>query len=114
MSDEKRQWEIHDGGKLGQWDGSGPTICEKNSDNTCQPLFELCGPADLEKCRENLALGAAAPEMLAMLKELEFSGEFATCPICGAESCFMPDGKGLHDDFCRLSALIAKAEGNVR
>jgi hypothetical protein len=111
MSDEKRQWEIHDGGKLGQWDGSGPTICEKNSDNTCQPLFELCGPADLEKCRENLALGAAAPEMLAMLKELEWLGDadgfIDICPLCGADCEVV---RGHHPD-CRLSALIAKAEG---
>jgi hypothetical protein len=57
-------------------------------------------------------------EMLAMLKELEWSGQqvkdyscgviWNTCPSCHAMRGYD------HDDTCELSALIAKAEGNVR
>jgi hypothetical protein len=56
---------------------------------------------------------AAAPEMLAMLKELEWQGDMECqsdiCPMCGAD---WAEGRS-HVENCRLAALIAKAEGNA-
>jgi hypothetical protein len=53
---------------------------------------------------------AAAPEMLAMLRELEWAasadGGWSCCPVC-----FGLKGRETHDADCRLAALLAKAEG---
>ncbi len=65
-----------------------------------------------DRAGANVALIAAAPEMLLMLKRLEWSGTFAVedwveddhCPLCKYE-------KRKHMDDCKLAALIAKAEG---
>jgi hypothetical protein len=54
----------------------------------------------------------SAPEMLAMLEELEWSGEgeltnggrITFCPIC--ERCF-----GVHTEDCKLGNLMAKVRG---
>jgi len=51
-------------------------------------------------------LVAAAPEMLAMLEKLEWSGGYGlACPEC---CCCQGEG---HDPRCRLDALIKKARG---
>jgi hypothetical protein len=58
---------------------------------------------------------SAAPEMLAMLKDLEWAGGKAKDYQCGAiwntcPSCQAMSGYG-HHESCRLAALLAKAEG---
>ena len=62
--------------------------------------------------RLDAALIASAPEMLALLRELEWAGNesVGTCPVCGCQS---RDGHG-NDQFvptmmreaCRLGALL--------
>ena len=56
----------------------------------------------------------AAPEMLAMLKELEWAGtlgdwefEGDCCPVCSAPV------ETRHDSDCKLAALIKKTEGET-
>jgi hypothetical protein len=75
--------------------------------STCD--FERLNPYDF-------ALIAAAPDMLGMLKRLEWEGAWAdspimpdpyrACPICHAKWAI-----GKHDADCELATLIAKAEG---
>jgi hypothetical protein len=60
-------WEIHDGGRFGQYGDLGPSICAPTGPGTCQPLFELAGPADPAICEANARLIAAAPSMYAFL-----------------------------------------------
>lgn len=65
----------------------------------------------------------AAPELLAMLKEIEWSGAdededgaVFCCPICGIPQPCDPEEvivNGGHEDGCRLRALIVKAEGGA-
>jgi hypothetical protein len=57
------------------------------------------------------AVAAMNTEMLAMLKELEWSYEDAPrtcCPVCYSER------RHGHDESCRLAALLAKAEGRSK
>jgi hypothetical protein len=66
---------------------------------------------ELSDVERDLRLHDAAPEMLAMLKELEWSSwswehdeqTDDICPVCRAEP-------RQHRPSCRLAALIAKAE----
>lgn len=49
----KGPWEIHDGGRFGNWGDFGPSICASTEPGLCQPLYEFVGPADLNTCRAN-------------------------------------------------------------
>lgn len=49
----KGPWEIHDGGRFGNWGDLGPSICASTGLGLCQPLYEFVGPADLDTCRAN-------------------------------------------------------------
>lgn len=60
----------------------------------------------------NARLMAAAPDMLSVLKAVEWNGPYvgyaaAVCPSCDA---YRSDNKG-HRKDCELAAAIAKAEG---
>lgn len=61
-------WEIHDGGRFGEFGDLGPSVCAVTGDNLCQPLVEFVGPADAEECEANAHLIAAAPDMLRALE----------------------------------------------
>ncbi len=63
-----KTWAVHDGGKFGLYGDDGPTVCEENGDGTCQPLFQLIGPAGVDGCKRVAFLAAAAPELLAALE----------------------------------------------
>ena len=63
-------WAMHDGGRFGQYGDQGPSICAAGPDGACQPLFELAGPGDIRQCEANSRLCAAAPALLAEVKEL--------------------------------------------
>lgn len=65
-----KTWAVHDGGKFGLYGDDGPTVCEENGDGTCQPLFQLIGPAGVDGCKRVAFLAAAAPELLRELKHL--------------------------------------------
>jgi hypothetical protein len=69
-----------------------------------------------ERARANVSLIAAAPEMLAMLKRLEWEGAWADSPIMpdpyrACPTCHAKWAIGKHDADCELAALMAKAEG---
>lgn len=95
------KWEVHDGGRIGKFGDLGPTICEVHDDDTCQPLFQSCGPADPEKQQAALDLASAAPELLEQLTSL--------LAMCERQKDFNDDGDG--KAFERARAAIAKAEG---
>lgn len=67
-------WEVHDGGRVGRYGIDGPTVCRMNPDGTCQPLFQIVGPADPAECRRVLDLAAAAPDLLAALRLVKSQG----------------------------------------
>ncbi len=96
---------------------SGPWTLHETciSDAKGYPLLEaVCGRAgspeisvDPDEARAILA----APEMYALLKEIEWAGNKVDsnlvdhCPCCG---CVRPDG---HATFCRLAAVLKAVEG---
>lgn len=58
---------------------------------------------------------ASAPELLAMLRELEWAGTdpdgvIGACPTCGRSKPMLgfPSKYAPHDDDCRLAALLAR------
>lgn len=55
----------------------------------------------------NLALVAAAPDLLVALKRVEWNGPRYRCP-----ECLVPYVVGKHEKYCRLANAIAKAEGH--
>lgn len=63
-------WEVHDGGRFGQYGDDGPSICASTGPATCQPLFQVVGPADPKECEANTYLAAAAPKLLAACEDL--------------------------------------------
>jgi hypothetical protein len=56
-------WQIHDGGRFGEWGEFGPSVCAVTSNGLCQPLVECTGPADIEVCKATVQLIAAAPDL---------------------------------------------------
>lgn len=95
---------------LGPWKiayGSGTYVVDSRGD----PLATLHLRADRAK---NAALIAAAPEMLALLRDLEWAGNdcgssadgdslsFAACPDCGAQR------DSGHSPGCKLAAMLAR------
>lgn len=72
-----------------------------------------------ETALANGHLMAAAPDLLAVLRAIEWSGNDAVegwpcCPSCGAPSLNVDVGEdpgGDHAERCDLAAAIAKAEG---
>lgn len=50
-------WQVHDGGRIGRYGDSGPTICRVTGPNLCSPIFDTCG----EYTEADLELAAAAP-----------------------------------------------------
>ena len=104
------EWEVHDGGRFGQFGESGPSICAITGPNSCQPLFEICGPAEAAECSANAHLAAAAPDLLAgaMLaaQALELASD--SLEVAGNE-----DARGMaRSALIELRAAIAKA--NIR
>ncbi len=94
------KWEVHDGGRFGRYGDMGPSICLVKKNATCQPLFEVVGPADAERCKAYAHLAAAAPELLGFIKEML------------ADSRSETDHHGVTTfDEDRAVELIAKAEG---
>lgn len=63
-------WIVHDAGRFGKYGDVGPSICAVQDDGTCQPLFEICGPAGIDECVANAYLAAAAPDLLSVCERL--------------------------------------------
>ncbi len=57
----------------------------------------------------DLDLAAAAPEMLELLREMEWS-EDDDCPICGGQR-YSRAQAGPHEPGCKLAALLKRIEG---
>jgi hypothetical protein len=73
-----------------------------------------------EMVKANFLLFAAAPEMLAMLEDLEWRGtdhderdnRWECCPDCGAPA-MLGQQRGQHRDRCELIKIIRKAKGEA-
>lgn len=110
-------WEIHDGGCFGEYGSTGPSICHPTSETTCQPLFEIVGPADIEECGANAALAIAAPALLAACKNAAHAlhvyvahmrADYAAHPQYTNGKMLYPFGEDTERECC---AAILKAEG---
>lgn len=68
MAPTKGKWEIHDGGRFEATGDFGPSICASTGQDTCQPLFQFLGPADIEERKDNARLITEAPEMAELIR----------------------------------------------
>lgn len=103
------KWEIHDGGRFGSFGETGPSVCAVRSDGTCQPLFEIIGPADPAEAEANAHLVTAAPDLLAACDDALGFVRFALEFVGGAAFPYLNESvESLRDN---LSAAIAKAKG---
>jgi hypothetical protein len=95
------------------YDGSSDWSIGPVADPQAEQVARVWDKND-ERARAKASLIAAAPEMLAMLKRLEWSreeralsgGNLWCCPICIEAGM-----GGHHKPDCELAAIIAKAKG---
>lgn len=83
--------------------------------NICDMVQSIArGRKDAKRIEHDAYLIAAAPEMLAVLRDLEWlglnDGRGVTHQQCPACSALKSRGTG-HNPYCGLAAAIAKAEG---
>lgn len=92
------------------WDGERLLACSN------------CNFPDLNEMKMLGHVFAAAPELLSVLREIEWAntqedgegGEYDTCPCCGGgrpDDPDTPEEYAGHDKDCALYVVVAKAEG---
>lgn len=96
----------------GPWRWAGFALYGNDGDATgfC---FDVPSEAYTEESKSNFRLIAAAPEMLELLRDLEWSGEEGSCPSCHSEGV-SPVGfpaNRPHRPDCKLAALLARIDG---
>jgi len=101
-------WTVHRSVRNGRWLVDGPPEGLAGVWCVCRVLSDE--PID----RTNAHLIAAAPDLLAVLRDLEWSrlndGRGVTHVQC--PSCFALQSRGTgHNHYCGLAAALAKAEG---
>lgn len=90
----------------------GKPVCEITEEGN----GAVCEVYNSPTAEADARLIAAAPEMLALLRELEWAGGDASgsscCPACGAAPA-VSQASDAHAPGCRLHALLARIDGKA-